>query len=428
MGTDKAADVQRAAALLKKRDSGDLYTRVAVEMKLKQLSADALTSATANRATSSGITVGNFDHVGSPDAGATTAQDTQSVHDALYADASDAHGPGVGGTPAYLLNWLTQQPFGWDKAPQSGPQLVDQWLLFYGFKPITPTWAVDDPAACEFNGDGSMSVQKVTDLFMHDMAESGRQVARTFAAGEVNMALDSLRQKQKAKEAADPMAGLGGGPDPKGSGPAPARSGASPDGDKSAGNASTQIGLGFQFNLTKHKSLSSGATSTDPATLQLNGQVTIPFHKDGQPGLELSFQGSVSLFLQAGSGSTPTVTGVTVSNVTVQQLSNVQVNAQGAWVIPFFQNALQLSLFVQAVGGINWDAVPDGGSQQGSVPMVTLKPDAMAQAVGGVQLTYTLPNTDNHLQMFAAQQGSVTGSHQGGTVDSTTAVGIQLVW
>ena len=83
----------------------------------------------------------------------------------------------------------------------------------------------------------------------------------------------------------------------------------------------------------------------------------------------------------------------------------VQMAGQAAWVIPFLKGALQMQTFVQAVAGINW--VQEAGAASTTVQM---KHYSMAQGVGGMQVVYTLPGTDKHLQLFVQAQKSITGT------------------
>jgi hypothetical protein len=195
------------------------------------------------------------------------------------------------------------------------------------------------------------------------------------------------------------------------------------------GGGGVQLVLGVQFNLTKH--WSKQGTQWDPFTVQLNGQVTVPLHKDNEPGVELSAQASVAFFLRVDPNGTADVVGIPDVKETsaTATLSNVQLAGQAAWVVPLIKDLLQLQAFAQAIAGVGWSQVPEGGSRSGAASNVmTLKADAMKQVAVGGQLVFTVPGTGKHLQFFGQLQRSWTWTPPGDTKDAQAALGVQYTW
>jgi hypothetical protein len=300
------------------------------------------------------------------------------------------------------------ETFPWD-GYGAGAYPLSEWLSFYEFRQQSPPDASDE--GCEFNMWKYSTADAVAGTFVDEGARAGLTYDRAQVYKDVKAALKFRREAGN-----DP--GLGAAHGAAWLGPV-----------QSPTDSSVQLVLGVQFNLTKH--WSKQGSSFDPFTVQLNGQVTVPLHKDDEPGVELSAQASVAFFLQVSNDGKADVIGVpdikeTTASATI---NNVQVAGQAAWVVPLIKDLLQLQAFAQAIAGVGWSQVPDGTSRAGaSAGVMTLKADSMRQVAVGAQVVFTIPNTGKHLQFFGQLQRSWTWTRPGDTNDAQAAGGIQYTW
>jgi hypothetical protein len=313
------------------------------------------------------------------------------------------------------------EEFDWGGYDAATIPLID-WLSFYEFKPRRPP----DPNAegCSFNMWGGSSASFVADTFVAEAARAGRHYDPGAIRTQVK---DHLRWRsgfstESEIEWSNANQAAPGTIRPSSAGTV--RSPTAPD----AGGGGPQLTIGLQFNLTKHRDVQTGETSTDPPALQLSGQVTLPLHKDDEPGWELSAQASVSFGLARKDGRWEIAgePSIDPNSIRVTGVTSAQGAAQAAWVLPLIKQTLQFQAFAQLVGGVNWDQVPAGGSASaGSPAVLTLRRDPMAQVAGGAQLVYTVPGTGKHLQLFTQVQASGTTSGQGRTADAQVGWGAQ---
>jgi len=300
------------------------------------------------------------------------------------------------------------EEFPWEGYAQ-GAYPLSEWLGFYEFRRQSPPDASDE--GCEFNMWKHSTADAVAGVFVDEGARAGLAYDRAQVYKDVKAALKFRREAGN-----DP--GLGA-----------AHGAAWLPGAQSATDSNVQLVLGVQFNLTKH--WSKQGSQFDPFTVQLNGQITLPLHKDDEPGVELSAQASVAFFLQVSNDGKADVIGIpdvkeTTASATI---NNVQVAGQAAWVVPLIKDLLQLQAFAQAIAGVGWSQVPDGGSRTGaSAGVMTFKADSMRQLAVGAQVVFTIPNTGKHLQFFGQLQRSWTWTRPGDTNDAQAAGGIQYTW
>ena len=384
--------------------------------------------------------------------------------------AGGSGGAATQGGQTFLESWLGGS-FDWSSARVAGPEVTRSWLGFYGFHESRPAYQrAMDPTACFFNGDQiEATTNSVADTFMHESGRAGLRFDRATVMSTITARLNAFKQHQNRRENAnlaitgpveagvpDPLAsstsslsmrggdrlggtgGTGGigALDPRFrlsdtdalrvlSGRGNAQGGATivPAGVGAPQGSSAQIAIQYQGNLTTHRNLRTGATSTDPGNTQITGVVTVQLHDEGQAGWELSVQGSVD-FTMSMMGAHTTVDGLVVQDARAT-LTNGQVAGQAAWVIPFFRNALQLQLFAQLVGGLNFSSNPTASLPSNSTALATTQVNPMGQVVGGVGAQYAIPGTGGHVNIFIQVQGSATAA--GGsdpTADAQFSFGI----
>ena len=297
-----------------------------------------------------------------------------------------AHDVPVSPVPGPVRHHATGATFPWSIVDKPDLDTVEMWLRYFDFGVAAKKEELSDPPGlCSFNG-ADMDYDVAVDRLMLE-APAGLGLDRAAvhtAAGNLLYALKHPGDSPYAKkpESSDPIA----------------------------------LTIGVQANLTRHETLTTKEKSADPVTYQVTGQVAYQLHGEGKMGFELAVQGSVSFTLDR--------QGRTLSDLTTDgvraTLTNGQLAGQGAWVIPFFDGALQMQSFVQAVAGINW--VQNAGTATTSVKMQRY---SMVQAVAGMQVVYTLPGTDKHLQLFIQAQKSITGTDPKSTQDLQGAIGLQ---
>jgi hypothetical protein len=174
---------------------------------------------------------------------------------------------------------------------------------------------------------------------------------------------------------------------------------------------STQLTIGFMFVPKQIHTTKAGTTTTDPPTFQVQGQYTIKLHKEGNWGFETSpvFQGSFS------------VTKDDQKKVT-KVVEQPMVGVQEALVTQqFFNKMIQLQAFVQFLMGATLEqdiAINGSVTCQRALPTV--------QVAAGVQSVFTVPGTNEHLQVVSQAQFSKTGT--GGQITVDKSVGIGLQW
>lgn len=144
--------------------------------------------------------------------------------------------------------------------------------------------------------------------------------------------------------------------------------------------------LAFQINwpATYHTNISNAQSGRDSLKM-VTAQVGITFqeHHDDEAGPEYQVLAQVQL-------------GRYLNQNKDWHLQQVMVGFQYAWVIPLLEGAAQAQFFGQFLEGLTNLGTKDSGTG--------------AQAAGGVQVSYTIPGTGQHVQLVGVLQGSVTES------------------
>jgi hypothetical protein len=292
-------------------------------------------------------------------------------------------------TSVWLRNHETHLRFPWAIVGEASPDVSEDWMRYFDFGAAEKREEPGDaPGLCSFNGR-DVQYDVAIDQFMREASLAGLTFDRSDVHTRTGNLLYALKHASESPYAKKP--------------------------DKDS-DGPVQVTIGIQANLTRHETLVTKEKSTDPVTYQVTGQVALQLHGTGKMGFELAVQGSVSFVFTRGA---QTLASVTTDDVKAT-VTNVQMAGQAAWVIPFLNGALQMQTFVQAVAGINW--VQEAGAASTTVHM---KHYSMAQGVGGMQVVYTLPGTDKHLQLFIQAQKSITGTDPQSTQDLQGAIGLQ---
>lgn len=140
---------------------------------------------------------------------------------------------------------------------------------------------------------------------------------------------------------------------------------------------------------TNHYGLDIPGTSHDQIAHQLQGTVTFQFHHDDEPGWELSAFAQLSWFADDA--------GERV------RLQNVMGGGQLAWVVPFAEGWMQVSVFAQALTGAAYRNHTISGR-------ITNTADATVQGAAGGQVLVYIPGTNHHAYIGVQLTGGVTSS------------------
>jgi hypothetical protein len=175
---------------------------------------------------------------------------------------------------------------------------------------------------------------------------------------------------------------------------------------------STQLVISWTFVPKQISSVLHGGTGTTTSNpiIQIQGQYTWVFHKDDDPGFELSAIG------QAQFTKDPQTKRVTEQHM---------VGAQAAAVSNFFTNFIQVGAVADALGGATFigdDPVTGSVTCWRNLTSV----QATAQAAIGVQSVFTIPGIDKpKLQIVLQAQGGITDTNGLVTFDMSKGIGIQ---
>jgi hypothetical protein len=142
--------------------------------------------------------------------------------------------------------------------------------------------------------------------------------------------------------------------------------------------------------------------TADPPALQVQGQYSFKFHREGKAGFEWS----------------PIVQGTFMYDTTKKQvIGQPMLGGQGTFEA-FLAPVVQLQVFVQILEGATIE-VDKGVS--GSISCNTV---GTTQAAAGLQAVFSLPG-NKHLQLVLQSQASATGTGHQVTVDAANGVGLQ---
>lgn len=142
--------------------------------------------------------------------------------------------------------------------------------------------------------------------------------------------------------------------------------------------------------------------TADPPAVQVQGQYTFKFHRDGKAGFEWS----------------PIVQGSFMYDDTKKQvIGQPMLGGQGTFEA-FLTPVVQLQAFVQILEGATIEV---DKSVSGSLSCSTV---ATTQAAAGLQAVFSLPGS-KHLQLVLQSQVSATGAGHQVTVDRANGVGLQ---
>jgi peptidoglycan hydrolase-like protein with peptidoglycan-binding domain len=173
-------------------------------------------------------------------------------------------------------------------------------------------------------------------------------------------------------------------------------------------DSSTQLVIGVMFLPTQlHHDVRTGENTSDPSSVQVQGNYTFQFHKNGDGGFEHSFVVQAQFMYDS------------KKRVITEQ---PMIGTQEALVTRnFFKNFLQLQAFVQFLSG---ETIEEGVAIKGpTITCVRTKPTG--QGAAGVQAVFTIPKTGEHLQVVLQAQMSSTDTGGVMTVDKSLGIGLQ---
>jgi hypothetical protein len=160
------------------------------------------------------------------------------------------------------------------------------------------------------------------------------------------------------------------------------------------------VTVGVMFTPQTFHESSSG-NSTDPPAVQVQGQYTFKFHRDGKAGFEFS----------------PVAQAQFMYDPTHKQLvTQPMLGAQAAWV-EFLTQTIQIQEFAQMMDGVTLEI----GKPIGKT--LTAKALSTTQAAIGVQAVFSLGG--KHLQLVLQAQESTTTTGGAVTVDQQYGFGLQ---
>jgi hypothetical protein len=174
---------------------------------------------------------------------------------------------------------------------------------------------------------------------------------------------------------------------------------------------STQLAVSWTF-VPKQVStpVRGGQNTVSNPIQQLQGQFTWKFHKDDDPGFELSAMGQAE---------------ITVDRETKRVVEQHMIGGQAAAVSNFFTKFVQVQAVGQVLGGATFvgdDPITGAFTCYRNLPAV----QATGQVTLGVQSVFTIPGTNEHLQIVLQAQGALTDTAGLVTFDRSTGLGIQL--
>lgn len=165
-----------------------------------------------------------------------------------------------------------------------------------------------------------------------------------------------------------------------------------------ASNTRTSVYLGYTIiPRTWHHDRVTGANSQDPRADQLSFQVTLEIHPDKKSGPELSWTSQVTAFDDEQDNNK-------------YKVQSILTGVQAAWVFAFLDGTLQISPLIQALGGAS-------RAQQTKDGVVRMVPTGQIGA--GLQIMYTIPDTNEHLQIGG--QGAASWTDPSGANDTFDA-------
>jgi hypothetical protein len=175
---------------------------------------------------------------------------------------------------------------------------------------------------------------------------------------------------------------------------------------------STQLVVSWTF-VPKQIStpVTGGPTTASNPIQQIQGQYTWKFHEDDDPGIELSAMGQAQL---------------TLDPQTKSVIHQDMVGGQAAAVTNFFTKFVQLQAVGQVLGGATF--VIGNPIEHKVIFPRSLSAQPTGQVALGVQSVFTIPSTNEHLQVVLQAQGALTDTGGLVTFDRSTGIGIQIAF
>jgi hypothetical protein len=174
---------------------------------------------------------------------------------------------------------------------------------------------------------------------------------------------------------------------------------------------SSQLVVQYGVAYMRHVPLDGGPSSTDNPNHQFQLVYTVQMHKDGTPGLELSFVAQVAAFADA-SGHVKVT-----KDVEVQQTAG---GLQAAYVAPFIGTFSTIQAVAQVLDGVAFDKQKRDGT-------VFATPHRTDQVAVQAQAVFDIVGNDKlKLQLVAMGQLSATNTGGNATIDYGAGCGVQL--